>query len=247
MNKQNEIDGEPTEELNLSPGRLIEMMGTFTQDQIKIICCDPETEDFRCNADLIKQVYNKAYRNGDFDVISILCHKYPMTEIFRDPTDLRELLPVVSGEDVKKVFDYIYEMINTVSPNAEIEKAKKKHRNKYKPGIGYIEKRIRGGEEYHHCFKNKYSTHVFSMMSFLCTAVSRKDLIKIWRAAKGGTNGGLDIVHIATRSLAYSVATHKECYPGVFQYMRHMIKKPFPIEDIIDMENGTIEIEPGNL
>ena len=215
---------------------LLEQMQRYNRKQMLILHGDPVKDGFSVNANELKRLYDHAYKINDMDVIALLVNKYDMVELFKDPDDS---LPETTESETKDAFDDIYNMINSINPNDDIEKVKAAHRKRYKPDGTYRPRRY-GGKFYRKMFRTDRNGNVSFSMDAYMYSLSMSDLKHMWYVYHPRQSTLYDMPHITITGMVGLLHNDDRTPDLLLKHMREQTYHPMPMEDILDMEKGII-------
>lgn len=216
-------------EQEISVAKVLELSEKYTSRQLHIIL-DNDFDAENNKRELI-WLYDKAIKNEDDFVISILLNKYDMIKII----NFDEIgLPESTQEEADAEFKKMYEMIKKIAPPKEIDKTKNRNKNR-KEGI----KRRYGGLTFCRCFTFDKGYPIFHYRKYLFMTKSdnvRKLAISL-NCPKNILNGIItDLIEwcVIQPKIKENIIKLLETFPDAYSV---------PLEDVLEMKCGNIKLE----
>ncbi|MBR0418048.1 MAG: hypothetical protein IJI66_02640 [Erysipelotrichaceae bacterium] len=219
---------------------LLEQVMNYTKRQMILLHGDLDDLETEIRDIEIIRLYDRAYRLGDINALTCIVNRFPINMILQGKNNG---LPESTEEETKKSFKEIYAVIQSIVPDfqAMSEDEREIHdrkRNRRKNNI-LEENRRPGAAHYRKCFANENGKWRFYVRSFLSSIPDQHVMCLMKQYPDFDKN----LFSLLPYQKIDWLCKHEDLHEKILIFLRtRSLSCVFSIEDIVDMENGKIEM-----
>lgn len=208
--------------------KVIELSKNYTSRQIELILKDEVCNGVPPNE--VITIYERATKLEDEFVLNLICTNYNLALFYQNAFGL----PESTLEEANAAFDEIYEFIHKIAKPQDIEKMKRRYRVRKNNNCT----RKYGGKTYAKCFTKSSNKVIFHIRTYLyrCDGETVRKIATLLDCPS-------DIKHGLIPTLIDWILKQPKVKSVTLAVLKTIPdKKPMPLEDVIEIEQGIIEM-----